>query len=341
MILIDALNIHDGGGFVLLDYLLNYLKTSRIKFFLLKDERLNIDLNIFEEDFLEGNFFKRKKIYKMVLNDKSFSCVLCLGNFPPPLGINNAKVTTYVQNAYIVDKNFEGFKNHFKNKYFQFYINNSNNYVFQTSLIKKIFNDIYVKNNKILFSTLVLPFYDQEKIKFLKEQLDLLNLVKKNGFIYNSLPHLHKNHLRLLDAWEILFDKGISPELTLTIPEKFNNKVTFRMEKLLDKGLKIKNVGYVNHEESLKLVYENNYSIFPSLKETVGLGLVEAAIMGSYILCSDLPYVYEVVKPSMTFDPLNTLSIVNAVKKAIDEELPKTELKIFNQIEELVELLVS
>ena len=61
-----------------------------------------------------------------------------------------------------------------------------------------------------------------------------------------------------------------------------------------------------------------------------------------FILASDLEYVHEVIKPSLTFDPYSTESISNAIIKAIDtDDLPKTKVLIENKLDNFIEFIIS
>ncbi len=83
------------------------------------------------------------------------------------------------------------------------------------------------------------------------------------------------------------------------------------------------------------------YLIFPSVTESFGLPLIEAADCGMKILASDLPYVYDVVKPSIVFSPYNKVSIADAVEKALTQDLPMPVLVVKNEVMKLIDLLVS
>ncbi|WEI19376.1 hypothetical protein PY247_05195 [Acinetobacter proteolyticus] len=83
MILIDSVYINDGGGLVLLKYLVDVLGKTELSIFYLFDERTK---DIFKDVnssklFVENKISKRKKFYD--LNKNKFSSVLCFGNVPP------------------------------------------------------------------------------------------------------------------------------------------------------------------------------------------------------------------------------------------------------------------
>ena len=81
--------------------------------------------------------------------------------------------------------------------------------------------------------------------------------------------------------------------------------------------------------------------IFPSLEESFGLPLIEAVDMGLDVISSDLDYVYEVINPSLTFNPNDAQSIADTIQKFSEESHIKSEVKVKNNISELLELILK
>jgi hypothetical protein len=79
--------------------------------------------------------------------------------------------------------------------------------------------------------------------------------------------------------------------------------------------------------------------VFPSLHETFGLPLVEACQLKMFVISSDLPYVYDVINPSLTFDPFSKNDIANKMHIALDQELKSPEIIIKNKINKLIKTL--
>jgi glycosyltransferase involved in cell wall biosynthesis len=70
------------------------------------------------------------------------------------------------------------------------------------------------------------------------------------------------------------------------------------------------------------------------LAESFGLPLIEAAAAGCKIISSDLPYVFEVVKPSLVFDPNDISSIFKVLNRSTSlDELSPSILKVENKID--------
>ena len=91
MILIDAVYINNGGGKVLLDYLMKFLEETNIEVYYLLDDRMsNNCISIKKSNrtkFLKANLFNRYVFYKK--HRTNFSTILCFGNIPPSIKIES------------------------------------------------------------------------------------------------------------------------------------------------------------------------------------------------------------------------------------------------------------
>ena len=151
-----------------------------------------------------------------------------------------------------------------------------------------------------------------------------------------------KNHFALLDAWEII-NKNYKLPLTLhlTIPENFPHIIRRITE------LKTDNVSVINHGfctvQKLESLYKKcKFFVNPSLAESFGLPIIEAAEAGCEIISADLPYIYDIVNPLATFDPQNKLDIAKTVIAAYNDDFQnKTTLKVSDDIEKLINLLIN
>jgi glycosyltransferase involved in cell wall biosynthesis len=84
------------------------------------------------------------------------------------------------------------------------------------------------------------------------------------------------------------------------------------------------------------------FRIYPSLFESFGLPLIEAANYNCKVIASDLFYTHEIIEPSLTFDPYSTESISNAILNAIhSDDLPKTKVLVENKIDIFIKFTIS
>ncbi len=140
--------------------------------------------------------------------------------------------------------------------------------------------------------------------------------ISEKKFIYISSGDIHKNHLRLLGAWELLANESLYPKLFLTL----NNKQDIELLDVINEmrsrlPVKIENLGALNHEQSIAAYKSADVLIFPSLIESFGLPLIEATNANLPIIASELDFVRDLVIPVQTFDPLSVKSIARAVKR--------------------------
>lgn len=344
MILIDASNVNVGGGKILLEYLLDELIERKIDFFLLRDARWNSYERIKPLQSIVTSIYNRKKDLKTYTKLLSPKAIFCFGNFPPPLKLP-CKTITYFQNPNLLDNIWEQTPNDrlffLKKLYLKRYLKNTDFVVFQNNKILEHFKKVFGCFASSGVKYLEIPFFDEKKI--IQTRKNYQNATKKsNSFIYVSLPHKHKNHSNLLHAWGILASQNYFPELTLTVPIN-NSPLTEKIITLKENGVKINNLGIIPFSEALERTAETEFCIYPSLKETFGLGLIESALLGCKVIAADLDYVYEVLKPSLVFDPLNPTDIVEKVKLSLqkDIEIEKTIPLIQNNIEMLINLLIN
>jgi hypothetical protein len=61
--------------------------------------------------------------------------------------------------------------------------------------------------------------------------------------------------------------------------------------------------------------------------------------LGCKIIGADLPYTYAVCDPSLVFDPMNEKSIMDTIVLATEETLKNSELKVKDQVLDLINLL--
>ena len=74
-------------------------------------------------------------------------------------------------------------------------------------------------------------------------------------------------------------------------------------------------VGFKKQSE-LHEIYEGCHAlVYPSLRESFGLPLIESKSFGLDIIASELDYVRDVVQPNETFNPYSSVSIARAIAR--------------------------
>lgn len=333
-ILLDAVFINNSGGRVLLDLLIEELFTRKVEVYFLLDFRLKGEYPFLDVDkvtYLPNSLLKRHKFYQK--NKNQFEKVLCFGNVPPTIKLD-AKVYTYFHNSVLFYTGPEfplktalGYK--LKSMIIRLCKKNTNKWLVQTQFMKSGLTKYWGINPD---NIKLYPFFSHELV-------DHQNIERDNSsYYYISDGHPNKMHHHLLPAFAEVSKYYPNITLHLTVSSQYP-KLIRAIEELNEKGVGIENMGWCNKEELKEIYQKGGFLIFPSSLESFGLGLIEAAQYGMPILASNLPFVHEVIKPSVTFDPHSIESISNAIMQSQEEKINKTELIISNTINELIYFL--
>lgn len=326
---ISAAGVHVGGGFVLLRALLNAVRSelldgvfdSRVR------DRFPKGLDTNRYEFVAPNLLVRalaaRRLSKRIPSD---GVLLCFNSLPPPVR-TNGKVIVFVHAPHFA-RLHQGIRygrktslrHRYENIWFSVFEHNADEFWVQTEGMQRALRRRLRRGTSVK----VVPFVDDDLFGLDNGSLGRLrgardaNFVEPDSrtrsFFYPADNVGHKNHKRLLSAWQMLQSDGSAPELILTLSEA-------QVTALLDPGftpsaLNIRCVGPVSREEVLSILKGGAALLFPSLAETFGLPLVEAARLGATIVASERDFVRDVCDPAVTFDPLSSVSIARAVMRS-------------------------
>jgi predicted dehydrogenase len=336
MILLDCIYINNGGGKILLDYLIEELEKKDLKVLYLFDKRMKHKHPIIKTSnkiiYINSNLISR--FYYYFKNKNKFKKILCFGNIPPLIKCN-AKVYTYFHQKLFLEipSEIHFFRKLilvFKSNFFIFMIKNSDIIIVQSMVMKEL---LLAKISKLANTkVIIIPFYSvlENDIKIER---------KKNTFLYVSSGNDYKNHKNLLRAFCEFYDDNNPAELHLTVGNENKDLINKIIE--LSYNYPIFNHGFID-KFNLQILYKkSNFVIFPSLIESFGLGLIEGIIYGCKIIAADLPYTYAVCQPSIVFDPLSVSSIRLAIEESQTKNISKTVLITENRIDDLILLLTE
>lgn len=337
MVLIDAVHINDGGGKVLLDYLISEIEKTKLRIYYLLDSRIEDNIPKVKDEnivhFIKASFITRYLFYKS--NNKKFSTVLCFGNLPPYVKIH-CKVYTYFHQQMFIKIPAEinvQIKSLLRIK--QVILNsvkeNTDAWIVQSPLLKEQLASKYKIDTT---NILIIPFYPpfQEK----KKDGSFVKRVQ-NSYIYVSDATPNKNHKRLINAFCSFYDQYKVGTLALTVSKRFL-EITSLIESRKADGYPIENLGFIERNSLSRIYQSKEFLVFPSLSESYGLGIVEAIENGCKVIGADLPYLYAVCKPSLSFDPQDQESIKSAFGNSIGEVKPSISLTS-NKIKEIIQIL--
>lgn len=336
MLLIDALYINNGGGKVLLDYLVQNLEDHQLEVFYLFDERCSNDFNFIPSHrklYLKASLSSRHIFYKD--NFQKFTKVFCFGNLPPTIRLNIPVYTYLQQKLYLnIPKEFsipQKLLLRIKSLIFSKGLKNTNFLMVQSNLMKNGFLKKYkFKSDNVL----VLPFYPNEDLKNEEQNRE------RASYIYVSSGAPYKNHIRLLNAFCKFYDETKRGKLYVTVDSEIFTSLGELIQEKINKGYPIVNLGFIKRDKLIEQYNQTEYLIFPSLEESFGLGIVEAIECGCKVIGANLPYMFQVCEPSITFDPLNEESIYIALVESIKNNVHSTQQTINNGINQLIKLLI-
>jgi glycosyltransferase involved in cell wall biosynthesis len=330
VITIEASHINFGGGYVLLLELLNNLSSKSLynNVFIAKEE-VYIDLK--NKQFKNSNLILTNTLKTLLRYSKKREGVLYFSNLPP--FTKNKKSIVYFHNELILDKKHHDFR--LNPKYFIYYhwikyfIGNVDTVACQTNNIFDSLRKVGVENIS--------------KLPFFKIYNPVNTNIKKYTFCYICSGSQHKNVERLFEAIKLLIVK-YNITVAVTIENCKINKQLIRQVQDINKNANknvIINYGLVSKEKVLEIYQASRALVFPSLKESMGLPLIEANMFGIKVLSSDLPYSHEILNPPIVFDPYETKEIAKTMELFINGKYDGViqTLKLENKIEELIKKL--
>ena len=332
MILVDAVHINMGGGLNLLKYLISNLISSQIPFELLKDSRCPK----IEGEYDSYNLYvvepkNRKTFYRQI--SKDYKMIFCFANIPVPVKMS-CPCITYFHNINLlkIPKTFpikRKLMNFLKATYINGLKDNSDLWIVQTTNTKQeLIKRFKIDSTRIL----QLPFYSIEG------DVDKNDNIRTDYILVGDYTGT-RGHDELLEAWKLLHDKNLNATLHLTID--FNQPVIPKLKLLQEQGVNIINHGIIPFRALTSLYKRSKATIYPSINESLGLGIIEAIKYGCDVIAPDLPYVHAICNPSGLIQSITSQSIAEAVIKYEDSVKKESTLKINNCINELIELIAA
>lgn len=332
MLLLDSLYINTSGGMRLLEYLVAVLKARDVDFYLLADARCTGKFNdCMHVRYMKASLRERKKFY--AIKSHGFSSVLCFGNIPAPIKLD-VPVYTYFHNINLLTlaeahSVLVKVKSWLKREIFKHYKKNTDYWLVQTS---NTANELCQHLDESKDRVKLMPFY---------ELPDGVSEIAKqphgDDYVFVAVDVPGKSHWELLEAWQLLHQKGIDKKLHLTVQD--DSPLIEKIKDAQKDGVNVANHGVIPFKEVFDLYKQSKAIIYPSHNESLGLGIVEAITAGCDVIGSDLPFLHSVCKPSEVFNPYSANSIADAVMRYEQGVSNSSELTIYNHIDELIELL--
>ena len=175
------------------------------------------------------------------------------------------------------------------------------NYIVQTSYMKECFSKRF---SFVPCNNVCSYFPDVENV----ESNEVSDYVFDEGtynFIYPALAADYKEHETLVYALMNLKDKDVRDKIRihLTFTENSYPHLSNLISNLhLEKNFVFH--GRIDHEILLSMVKSSHGLLFPSVIETIGLPMLEAAAMGVPVVSNDLPFVHSLCHQKEHFPEL-------------------------------------
>jgi glycosyltransferase involved in cell wall biosynthesis len=335
---IHAINVHQGGGAVLLSDLLRAIP-SNVNAYVQIDTRMSMEIDMPDgvcvmlvEPTLFSRFVAERRLAIMVKPDDQ---VLCFGNLPPLFRLSG-DATVFLQNRYLVDTeaplNAFPFRSQIRISLERVWLRwrrfNASKFIVQTESMKRL------ASTRLGRPVSCVPFVPAS----------VLNQVSSHNkqlfdFLYVATGEAHKNHETLIKAWCVLADQGLFPKLALTLAPELSPELCAHLaHETAARGLLIHNLGHLPHDQLLEMYRSSTALIYPSTFESFGLPLIEARQAGLLVLAPELDYVRDVIDPDETFDPSSPTSIARAVRRQLEGRRAQIAL---HSAEELLDLCLK
>jgi len=146
--------------------------------------------------------------------------------------------------------------------------------------------------------------------------------------LYVGMIEPRKNLVRLIHAFDKLKKEGFPHSLIIVGAIGWKYKEIFQLVDSLDHHRNIIFTGFVELNDLVKLYNCAEIFVYPSLYEGFGLPPLEAMACGTPVVTSNTSSIPEVVgDAALLIDPYNIDSIVQGVKRVLEDENLKNDLK--------------
>jgi glycosyltransferase involved in cell wall biosynthesis len=330
MIIIEASHVNFGGSYSLLVELLKYLSKREIQ-----NNVYIAHKKVIEQlklcNFTCSTLILTNTLATVARYARKRKNIIFFINLPP--FVKNKKSVVYFHNELILTEN-------------QFKIENLKLFIYHNWLkffIHKV-DAIACQSDNILDGLSKIGADTILKLPFFEEFEPNSSIQKKYTFCYICSGAPHKNLYRLFEALKLVIKK-YDIILAVTIEDSEANKFLLNsiddINKTAGKSV-IENRGLVSKKEVIEIYQSSEALVFPSLKESLGLPLIEANMCGIQVLSSDLTYSHEILNSPIVFNPYDSNAIAEKMELFLEGKYinVKQRLKIKNKIEELINIVL-
>ncbi len=328
MLLIQASNIHIGGGATLLRPLLQASFEQKRKVWV--DSRFGLPTALapgVTVSQVRPTIAARLQADAQVARQAAAGDVLlCLGNLPP-IRRTACRTVVYLQNRYLVGPPAlegvplrERVRLTIERQWLRKLVTHAHLFLVQTpSMQHAVCKHLNLEQDRVR----VAPYLpgDASWPRSLAARMPVRD-DDDRPFLYVASGERHKNHRTLVQAWSRLAAEGIFPRLQLTLDQaRFPLLSQWIEEQVRHHGLLVE-VNAATREDVPELYRKARALVYPSGFESFGLPLIEARQAGLPVLAPELDYVRDVLDPDESFDANSARSIARAVKRFLGVDEP-------------------
>lgn len=149
-----------------------------------------------------------------------------------------------------------------------------------------------------------------------------------NYIFYPAQCWFHKNHIKLVEAFNVLLKK-YKGDIHLVLSGSQQNNYTNLMNKIaeLDLSNKVYHLGYIDYEDIPYLYRMSRMLVMPTLFESVSIPIYEAFALGVPVCCSNVVALPEQVgDAALIFDPNNIEDMSDKMQALLENESLAKEL---------------
>nr|WP_283815541.1 glycosyltransferase family 1 protein [Bradyrhizobium campsiandrae] len=129
---------------------------------------------------------------------------------------------------------------------------------------------------------------------------------------------VHKNHLRLVEAFGEVLKQAPDLKLVLTGKQRDEYRNVMDAVNRLGLGANVVHVGFVERDELQAIYRLATALVMPSLFESISIPVYEAFLAGTPVIASDIHAIPEQVGDAgLLFDPTSVASIAHAILKVV------------------------
>ena len=294
--ILNATSMHKDGGFRVLQ-IFKKLNFNSIYF----DTRLN-------KNYIPPLIYKLYLDFFFLFKVKEKTKIVYLSGTPPIVSINAFIFCCFQnENIFSVKKNFFNFKIFLLKDFYRYLFFK----IFQKNVDLWI---VFSPNARVLLLKESIPEHKVKMVYLFNNNNKNIKkkYKKKYDFIYPAVLMEHKNHQNLIKALIILSKNKIYPKVLLTLnPNEIKISGFLQIIKKFKLNIKFKCYKYYRMNGAYN---SSSALIFPSLNETIGLPILEAANNNLTILASNKKYATQFVVPQILFDPTNPNDIAKKIK---------------------------